>query len=514
MAKFAVGKPSCADPRPKPWTTRTRAQTHQTRRSVLSTIAVSTVTPAARAEFYDSKAYDAYATTYDDLDGGGAAKALGLDAARAALLREARGAARGRRRHGPQRALLRREREVRTVGSSASRGMLDALRARLGGVAKATATLGDATKLAAADGAYDTVVDTFSLCVYDDPGAALREMRRVVKGRDAGGRVLLLENSRPGGLLGAYVDLTADFVAKNGGKGRYKDVALAKAAGCAVEREPSPAASSGRSWRVTAANGAGLRCASSVSSAIMCRAYRGEVLRARDAVAGDAGWACVVKPGYGLLWALRRDLERTDAPPGSAPRARRCPCSARPGTASCAFRAAEAEWPAGAAVAARRRLRRRLGRTSSDLHTDMARTATGSRHPSPRAADGAKHCVVVAGDVATKLDAVEATLRALTASYDAVFYVPGNHELWSSLRRGLRLARARQAADAQGSFGGGVADAMLRLNGAQRRRQPTAPVVTCSHFLPRRELYVGWRGLGKCMGDPRLDAQLRKRDLY
>jgi len=68
-----------------------------------------------------------------------------------------------------------------------------------------------------------------------------------------------------------------------------------------------------------------------------------------------------------------------------------------------------------------------------------------------------------------------------------------------------------QAADARGSFGGGVADAMLRLN---ERRVAAAPengaVVTCSHFLPRRELYVGWRGLGKCMGDPRLDAQLRK----
>ena len=218
-------------------------RTHQTRRSVLSTIAVSQIAPAARAEFYDSKAYDAYAPTYDDLDGGGAAKALGLDAARAALLREARGAVlevgAGTGLNVPYYAA---NREVRTVELvDASRGMLDALRARLGGVAKATATLGDATKLAAADGAYDTVVDTFSLCVYDDPGAALREMRRVVKGRDAGGRVLLLENSRPGnGLLGAYVDLTADFVARNGGKGcRYnQDVAaLATAAGFAVERE-------------------------------------------------------------------------------------------------------------------------------------------------------------------------------------------------------------------------------------------------------------------------------------
>ncbi|EGB05775.1 hypothetical protein AURANDRAFT_66166 [Aureococcus anophagefferens] len=396
------------------------------------------------------------------------------------------------------------------------------------------------------------------------------------------------------------------------------------------------------SWRVTAANGAGLRCASSVSSAIMCRAYRGEVLRARDAVAGDAGWACVVKPGYGLLWALRRDLERTDAPPSPAPAeppappapptpptpaARAAPAAGAPPAPPLplldapgdrlvrAFRAAEAEeWPAGAP-----RWPRVAGfggawvvHVISDLHTDMAENRDWlARHPSPRTADGAKHCVVVAGDVATKLDAVEATLRALTASYDAVFYVPGNHELWyvgvagahepeawaeasrfspgnppkrdsfckllaivrlcrglgvrtgpasltdalhvcplfswyrgtflddacatasdgasvfTKVRRDVGCCPASpqelgfdagcawpahvQAADARGSFGGGVADAMLRLN---ERRVAAAPengaVVTCSHFLPRRELYVGWRGLGKCMGDPRLDAQLRK----
>ncbi|KAH8091935.1 hypothetical protein JL720_5508 [Aureococcus anophagefferens] len=159
------------------------------------------------------------------------------------------------------------------------------------------------------------------------------------------------------------------------------------------------------SWRVTAANGAGLRCASSVSSAIMCRAYRGEVLRARDAVAGDAGWACVVKPGYGLLWALRRDLERTDAPPSPAPAeppAPPAPPGARGGGASGARgAAAAAEWPAGAP-------RWRASPAApgscviSDLHTDMAENRDWlARHPSPRTADGAKHCVVVAGDVAT-----------------------------------------------------------------------------------------------------------------
>ncbi|KAH8080056.1 calcineurin-like phosphoesterase [Aureococcus anophagefferens] len=268
------------------------------------------------------------------------------------------------------------------------------------------------------------------------------------------------------------------------------------------------------SWRVTAANGAGLRCASSVSSAIMCRAYRGEVLRARDAVAGDAGWACVVKPGYGLLWALRRDLERTDAPPSPAPAeppappapptprrgARRgappappLPLLDAPGTASCA-RSAPRRPRSGPRA-------RRGGRAAgfggawvvhviSDLHTDMAENRDWlARHPSPRTADGAKHCVFT--KVRRDVGCCPASPQEL--GFDA----------------GCAWPAHVQAADARGSFGGGVADAMLRLN---ERRVAAAPengaVVTCA-TLPRRELYVGWRASASAWAT-RLDAQLRK----
>lgn len=63
----------------------------------------------------------------------------------------------------------------------------------------------DATQLPLQSGAYDTVVDTFSLCVIPDPLAALKEMARVVRPAAQGGRVLLLEHSRSSNpLLGAY----------------------------------------------------------------------------------------------------------------------------------------------------------------------------------------------------------------------------------------------------------------------------------------------------------------------
>lgn len=70
------------------------------------------------------------------------------------------------------------------TGLDLSEAMLDQARAKaqlISSYEPVKFVCGDAEALPFADNTFDTVVDTFSLCVYTDPVKALQEMARVVK---------------------------------------------------------------------------------------------------------------------------------------------------------------------------------------------------------------------------------------------------------------------------------------------------------------------------------------------
>jgi methyltransferase OMS1 len=74
----------------------------------------------------------------------------------------------------------------------------------------------DASKLEFPDGYFDTVVDTFGLCSFDDPVQVLKEMARVCR---PDGKILLLEHGRSKSVdaLSRYLDKHAERHAKNWG---------------------------------------------------------------------------------------------------------------------------------------------------------------------------------------------------------------------------------------------------------------------------------------------------------
>lgn len=104
---------------------------------------------------------------------------------------------------------------------------------------------------------FDTVVDTFSLCVMGNDGAkrCLQQIKHVVKPSKDGGKILLLENTKSSNpVLGWYQDLTAETAARAGGKGCLynQDVAsLIRQAGLDIIQEESFAAGVFRAYICT-----------------------------------------------------------------------------------------------------------------------------------------------------------------------------------------------------------------------------------------------------------------------
>lgn len=85
------------------------------------------------------------------------------------------------------------------------------------------------------DNSFDTVVDTFGLCSFEDPVAVLQEMKRVVK---PGGRILLLEHGRSRyGWLSYVLDKTAIDHAKVWGCWWNRDILdLVKQSGLDIKK--------------------------------------------------------------------------------------------------------------------------------------------------------------------------------------------------------------------------------------------------------------------------------------
>lgn len=192
--------------RPAPEPQLTRRQLH----SALGALLLAAQPAAAAAQAVGGpraevqrieQAYDSYAATYDDLDGGAAADSLGFPALRAALLRQARGdvleTAVGTGLNLP---LYDAAALTSLTAIDLSRGMLGQAQARaqalrLADRIRLQLVQADVAALGAALGGcqFDTVVDTFSLCVFPDPVAALRSMAACLR---PGGTLLLLEHSR------------------------------------------------------------------------------------------------------------------------------------------------------------------------------------------------------------------------------------------------------------------------------------------------------------------------------
>lgn len=221
----------------------------------------------------------------------------------------------------------------------------------------------------------------------------------------------------------------------------------------------------------------------------------------------------------------------------------------------------------------------------SDLHVDSRLNLAWVRALSR--SDFQRDVLILAGDLTDRMDRLESTLSELRSRFSSLFFVPGNHELWvrrATPPRGsldkfdqvLALCDRLDVNTRPGRAGNGTgvwivplfswylkpeegpdslyspkagedttlsmwsddhfvrwpeaarpaADFFLRLNERCVAREYDAPVISFSHFLPRKELIYGIaarRPSGKWPADPHpafnfsrvagcrgLDAQVRR----
>lgn len=200
---------------------------------------------------------------------------------------------------------------------------------------------------------------------------------------------------------------------------------------------------------------------------------------------------------------------------------------------------------------------------TSDLHTDFKENWSLLKQLSAVAYQD--DALIVAGDIADKLEIIEKTLVLLRSKFRHVFYIPGNHELWVRNRDGdsveklhliLRLCdtsdiQTRPAKindlwivplfswyDASFDTEDGeetaeelegwadfhfcrwpegvdqVSEFFLGMNEVNIKPYD-APVISFSHFLPRRDLlppveHLKFKSLPKVAGCLSLDVQIRE----
>jgi Icc-related predicted phosphoesterase len=197
----------------------------------------------------------------------------------------------------------------------------------------------------------------------------------------------------------------------------------------------------------------------------------------------------------------------------------------------------------------------------SDLHTDFRENMLLVEELSDVTYQ--RDILIAAGDISDRLDTLKSTLALLRTKFMKIFYVPGNHELWVRKERQTSVEKffsvlalcetldiqtspakvdavwvvplfswyepqfdADNSGDSDSLGGwadfylckwptgiGQVSDFFLKMN-EPRLLAYDGPVISFSHFLPRRDLLpaverLRFKGLPKVAGCAALDTQIR-----